>query len=104
MSKQYSRRAVIRLGTLGLASIPVVSQLARAAESGEKVDESSQQAQELNYHHDASEAEGRGEGETCQGCAFYQGAADAEWGGCIVFGGKQVNANGWCSSFRPKTG
>ena len=103
MFKHYSRRSVIRLSA-GLAAIPILSRLTQAAESGDKVDESDDLAQQLGYRHDASQAEGHKAGQACQGCAFFQGDANADWGGCIVFGGRQVNAQGWCQSFRPKTG
>ena len=103
MPKFYNRRSLLRLGT-GIAAMPLVSSLAQSAESDDKVNESDDLAKQLGYRHDASQAQGRGEGQLCQGCAFFQGGANAEWGGCIVFGGRQVNAKGWCQSFRPKTG
>jgi len=107
MTKAYSRRFIIRSGViaLGASAMPAALPLAQAAESGEKVDETDQLAQELGYRHDAVQAANRSDaGQLCQGCAFFQGEVGAEWGGCIVFGGRQVKAAGWCQSFRPKTG
>ncbi len=103
MSEQYSvkRRQVIKMGMAVCAAIPL-ARLAKAAESGAKVQESDDLAKQLAYQHDASKAPGRKGDASCKSCAFYQGKGDAEWGGCIVFGGKQVNAKGWCQSYRAK--
>ena len=94
-----NRRQVIKLGAAGLVALPLVN-FAVAAESGDKVDESSDIAKQLHYKHNSKKAEGYVKGQSCKGCAFYQGEASTKSGGCIVFGGKQVAAKGWCTSFR----
>ncbi|MEZ5594016.1 MAG: high-potential iron-sulfur protein [Gammaproteobacteria bacterium] len=106
MCKDYcntdKRRSIIRLGAIGLSALAVPGRLLQAAQTGDRLDEADTLAKQLGYRHDARQATGRGAGQQCQACAFYQGAASSAWGGCIVFGGRQVNANGWCQSYRPK--
>ena len=93
-----SRRKVLL--TLGTACLAVSAVPAWAADSGEKIDESDNLAQQLGYKHDASQAANRAAAtHNCSNCAFFQGG-DQTWGGCIVFGGKQANAKGWCQSWR----
>ena len=92
-----------QLSALGVAVLPLGASVATsAAESGDKVEENDSVAQQLGYRHDASKADGRGDGQFCKACSFFQGDAAADWGGCIVFGGRQVNAKGWCTSFRQR--
>jgi len=38
----------------------------------------------------------------CGNCKQFQGAAADSSGGCTLFGGKQVAAKGWCSSWAKK--
>ena len=38
----------------------------------------------------------------CAGCQFYTGAASDEWGPCVIFPGKLVNARGLCKSWYAK--
>jgi hypothetical protein len=38
-------------------------------------------------------------GQTCKSCSLFQGKATDAWGGCMLFGAKQVAAAGWCSSY-----
>jgi hypothetical protein len=42
-------------------------------------------------------------GQKCSGCRFFQGTAGQAYGPCQIFVPKDVNANGWCLSFQPKT-
>ncbi len=69
-------------------------------------------AQSLGYKHNAAEVDltkhpKRGEAsaanEYCKNCILYQGGADDEWGPCSIFAGRQVNANGWCATYAPKS-
>jgi High potential iron-sulfur protein len=38
-------------------------------------------------------------GQTCANCSLFQGKPTDTWGGCMLFGDKQVAATGWCSSY-----
>ena len=62
-------------------------------------------AVQLGYKHDATTvSHARYEaGQKCANCALYTGG-DAPWGPCQIIPGKQVNANGWCSTYAPKAG
>jgi High potential iron-sulfur protein len=104
------RRAFFKRG-LGVVAAVSVAQLVtnRVAFAAElpKVDEASPQASGLGYKHDATQTDvtkfARYQpGQTCATCVLYQGAADAEWGGCSIFAGQAVAAKGWCSAFAPK--
>ena len=41
------------------------------------------------------------DGQLCNNCNFWQGG-DAAWGGCPLFPGKSVAAEGWCKSWVKK--
>jgi hypothetical protein len=71
------------------------------------VDPSDPTAQSLGYQHNAADVDAtrypdRNPAHNCSNCILYQGAAGDEWGGCPLFPGRTVNANGWCSSYTPK--
>ena len=38
-------------------------------------------------------------GQTCSNCSLFQGSATDAYGGCTIFGTKQVAGAGWCSSY-----
>ena len=70
------------------------------------VDEKDAVAVSLGYVADASKVDKAkyanfAAGQNCASCALYQGAA-APSGGCPLFAGKQVSAQGWCSAFAKK--
>lgn len=54
-------------------------------------------AKSLEYTHASTDADKR-----CAGCQFYTGATGDEWGLCVIFPGKQVNARGLCKSWYAK--
>ena len=75
-----------------------------------KVSEDDAVARTLGYKHDAADVDlkkfpKRGTPEAanqyCSNCILYQ-AGDGEWGGCALFGNKQVKATGWCASWAPR--
>ncbi|NKI34753.1 High potential iron-sulfur protein [Wenzhouxiangella sp. XN79A] len=66
-------------------------------------------AQALGYKHDVANVDTRKypqyrPGQVCANCTLYQGAEGEAWGGCQLFPGKLVNANGWCSGYTRKVG
>lgn len=68
-----------------------------------RLDESSAQAAQLAYVHDASTLAAASQpryesGQQCGNCALYQGG-DAPWGGCPLFQGKRVKKTGWCNGY-----
>ncbi len=60
-------------------------------------------AQKMHYTEDASKVD-RGSnptytpGSKCANCSMYRGGTSAT-GGCALFPGKSVSANGWCSGY-----
>lgn len=92
------------LGQVGGATLLVAasgSVVARTATAGghlPKLDPNDPTAQALSYTHQSTTA-----GQMCKNCQLFQGG-DAAWGGCAIFPGKEVNAQGWCKSWAKKAG
>jgi hypothetical protein len=76
---------------------------------GAKLDEKDPQAVALGYVTDTTRADAKKfaqhtKDQKCSNCQHYQGKAGDAMGGCAIFGGKQVAANGWCSAWVKKAG
>lgn len=100
---QRSRRVfmmqVVAGGTL-LGAGAVIAQPAR-------VDEKDPQAVQLGYKHDTTKVDKakypkHTNEQKCSNCQLYQGKATDAWGGCPLFGAKQVAGPGWCSAWVKK--
>jgi len=95
--------------TFVIACIGAVSSLGLqgrtfAAGSSPKLEESDPQAKQYSYRHDASKVDaGRNPnykvGLTCANCSLFSGQSGEDWGGCLIFGDKQVAAKGWCNQY-----
>lgn len=103
-----SRRRFLRNGLLSVTAVPAGALLAGTwhparAQDKPKVSVDAAQAQALKYHKDASKvsSSARQDGAFCHNCQLYQGSSDSQWGGCTIFSGKLVSANGWCSAWVP---
>ncbi|MEL7450534.1 MAG: high-potential iron-sulfur protein [Pseudomonadota bacterium] len=92
------------------AAAPEPAPAAPPAAGMEKVDENDTLAQSLGYRHAAADVdltkfpkrgEAGAENQYCKNCVLFQGG-DNEWGACSIFGGKMVNAGGWCATYAPK--
>lgn len=94
---------------------PVVESPAPAApapsSTAARVTEDDPVASSLGYKHNAAEVDltkhpKRGEAASanhyCKNCVLFQGNDGDEWGPCSIFGGKLVNAEGWCATYAPK--
>lgn len=99
-----SRRAL-----LAVVPAAVVVLLAGRAVSAQaaKVDEKDAAAVVLGYKHDAEDVDTTKfnqfvKGSKCANCTLYAGSPSDPWAPCGAFGGKQVNANGWCIAFAKK--
>ena len=97
-----SRRKFIQIVPLAGATLLV----GREALAQAKLEESDAQAQALGYKHDATKVDKAKQpkyaaGQVCANCQLYAKAADP-WAACPLFGGKQVNAKGWCSAYVKK--
>lgn len=77
------------------------------AGAGPMLDEADAAAVALGYVADTTRADKtkypkHAADQTCANCALYQGTAGADAGPCPLFPGKQVAAQGWCSSYVKK--
>lgn len=92
---------------------PAAAQAATAAPQAElvRLTEDDPTADALGYHHDATQVDttkyprragAEGATQFCHNCSLYQGQEGDEWGGCSLFPGKSVNANGWCNGWVAK--
>lgn len=80
---------------------------ASSAQAQAKVDEKDPQAVGLGYVADTAKADAKkypkhSKDQKCSNCALYQGKAADAWGGCPLFGTKQVAGAGWCSAWAKK--
>lgn len=88
-----SALAVTQLGSMLVAG-PVLAQ--------EQVDPSDPLASGLSYVHDGAQSARAADSDRCGVCLQFTADESAEWGPCNIFGGKHVNAQGWCSAYVPK--
>ncbi|GLU31967.1 high-potential iron-sulfur protein [Trinickia caryophylli] len=97
-----SRRTFV-IACLGAASF-AMQRGARAAAEPSKLEESDAQAKQYGYRLDASKVDASRYptykfGQRCANCSLFDGKSGDAWGGCILFGQKEVAAKGWCSQY-----
>lgn len=105
------RRGFLKAGGLAAAvlALSAASRAPSAQENKPRLDEDEAQAVQLGYKHDATKVDKKKSptykpGEACGNCQLFQGKPDKdEWAPCPIFPGKQVNVNGWCSSYMKRT-
>ncbi|MFM2187860.1 MAG: high-potential iron-sulfur protein [Burkholderiaceae bacterium] len=78
-----------------------------AAQAQAKLDENDPQATAVGYKHDTTKVDAKKfpkheKAQKCANCQLFQGKAADAWGGCPLFGAKQVAGNGWCSAYAKK--
>jgi hypothetical protein len=96
-----SRRSFLVHGAL-LGSSLALPCIARA--DAARLSEDDQAAKAVGYREDATKVDKAKfntyvAGQTCKSCSLFQGKASDAWGGCMLFGAKQVAAQGWCTSY-----
>jgi hypothetical protein len=99
-----SRRHFLLLGMSMSVGSSLVLSRAAFADTANRLGEADPKAQAVGYVEDASKVDkakfpGYAAGQTCANCSLFQGAATDAYGGCTLFGDKQVAARGWCSSY-----
>ena len=99
-----SRRRWLKLGSVAIVSISLPAPLSAQQK---RVDENEQQAQSLGYKHDAAKVDKAKfknfqPGQLCSNCNFFKGKNGDAWGPCDIFGGREVNAKGWCTAWAKK--
>ncbi len=103
-ASRASRRRFIKITATGLAAAPFASGLlSGTAQAVDAVSEADPTAAALGYKMDASKAANRKDTTAfCGTCNLYSGKPGASDGPCGIFGGKLVNAKGWCSAWTKK--
>jgi hypothetical protein len=99
-----SRRRFMMLAA-SVASTAVFSGESRA--DAPVLSESDPTAQALGYRTDASKVDKAKfprfqAGQTCANCQLFQGKPGAPNGPCVTYGGKIVDAKGWCNAYVKK--
>jgi hypothetical protein len=89
---------------LSVGSSLVLSGAAVAAGAPDMLSEADPKAQAVGYRADAGKVDKAKypayvAGQTCASCSLFQGKATDTYGGCTLFGNKQVAARGWCASY-----
>ena len=99
--KKLTRRQVIGASAASIAFAPLVALSSRISHAADapRLDPADVQAKALSYVHTSPKPEN-----VCGNCQLYTGPADAEWGPCAIFPGKQVANAGWCSAWVKKAG
>ena len=100
---KLNRRTFVKVAASSLAAIPLV---VNAQESANKLPENDPSAVALGYKEkstavDAAKYPNHKDDQLCSGCSLWTGGADA-WGGCAIFPGKLVAADGWCAAYSAK--
>jgi len=96
-----------RIFLMQLAAGSTVLAAAHAQAQPARVDEKDPQAVALGYVADTTKADTKkfpkhSNDQKCNNCALFQGKATDAWGGCPLFGVKQVAGAGWCSAWAKK--
>ena len=99
----FSRRTFMIQAAACGSALAAGSAMAQAV----RIDEKDPQAVALSYVHDTAKADNKKfpkhtKDQKCSNCALYQGKATDAWGGCPLFGAKQVAGPGWCSAWAKK--
>jgi High potential iron-sulfur protein len=103
MSSTSRRIFLMQVAACGTSLAAVGAAHAQAV----KLDEKDAQAVALGYVQDTTKADKKkfakhSNDQKCNNCALYQGKAADAWGGCPLFGTKQVAGAGWCSAWAKK--
>ena len=105
VDQKMPRRTVLKGALAGLAAIPVVAAVSRAAaapaaakiDPNDAADPLHGQVTALGYVVASKTA-----GQNCANCSQFQGKAGDKIGGCTIFGGRMVDAAGWCKVWSKK--
>ena len=100
-------RRLFVLHTVSACAALAGSRLAVAQATPALVKEDDATAVALGYVADAAKIDAKKQpvhvpGSSCSGCALFQGKAGDPSAVCLIFGGKQVSAKGWCTGWSKK--
>jgi len=99
MSRNITRRALVKGGIVAGALIPIAGLFRNSVAYGESpaLDPGEQTARSLNYVTKSTKPDAY-----CGNCSQYQGRAGEAMGPCAIFPGKSVASAGWCSGWAKK--
>jgi High potential iron-sulfur protein len=103
-----NRRAFMMQSFAGAGALAALAVTQSAqAQSQAAVSDTDPQAVALGYKSDATKIDTQkypksAAGQSCSGCALYQGKATDSVGSCAVFGNRMVSSKGWCSAWTKK--
>lgn len=99
--KNITRRKLLGATAAAIVSAPLLNLISRSADAADtpRVDPNDAQAKVLSYVHESPKPDSM-----CTNCQLYTGQADAAWGPCAIFPGKQVAGAGWCSAWVKRAG
>lgn len=110
MQHKISRRALVKSGLIAGTLVPAIGLIANTtrADALTPLDPNDPTAKSLKFVTDASKVDASSNptykaGQKCATCAQYQGKPGSTSGGCNIFAGHSVPANGWCSVWAPKS-
>ena len=104
---KVARRSFLRNTLAASAAVPLAAIPHVLRADSHRLREDDPTAVALGYKHDANDvdiakfprrATAEGQKQLCSNCKLFQ-AGSEEWGGCSIFPGKEVNANGWCNAW-----
>jgi hypothetical protein len=103
MTRMDRRTFILQVAAGGGVALAATQATAQAA----RLDEKDPQAVALGYRHDTTKVDKakfpkHTNDQKCSNCQLFQAKAGDAWGGCPLFGTKQVAANGWCSAWVKK--
>lgn len=109
MEKIISRRAILKSGLVAGALVPALGLFGNVAGAADLVplDVNDPMAKGLGYVTDTTKVDDKANAmhkpdQKCSNCLQYKGSASDARGGCNLFAGKSVAANGWCKSWSKK--
>ena len=109
MKRLLSRRVIIARGLAAGACIPLFGLSSRDARAAAltPLDPADAAAKSLNFSTSSSKVDAKANPtykptQKCLNCAQYQGKPGDSSGGCNIFAGHSVAANGWCKVWAQK--
>jgi hypothetical protein len=99
-----TRREFIVAGIGSAVTLCAALGASRGARADERLSESDPAAKAVGYVTVAAKVDKARfptykAGQTCNNCSLFQGSPTDAWGGCTLFGTRQVAGGGWCSSY-----
>ncbi len=101
MIKKTSRRRFLQLTAGGIVGLTLGNQrIIRPASAAElpHLEEDTPQASALKYVNNSTN-----KNQQCKNCLLIRDNGNkSDWQPCVIFPGKTINVNGWCSAYAPK--